>query len=88
MPHENTPDSSPCVRRRWGALAALFLCGAVSCSSPESADRQAGTQSPTFDDSSWADVGVPHTWNDTDTFINQDSGGGDGSMAGGTAWYR
>jgi beta-galactosidase len=51
------------------------------------ADAQ-GTQDPAFDDSSWADVGIPHTWNDTDTFLNQDSGGGDGSMQGGTSWYR
>jgi beta-galactosidase len=48
----------------------------------------ASQSSPTFDDSSWVEVGVPHTWNDTDTFINQDSGGGDGSMQGGTGWYR
>jgi hypothetical protein len=48
----------------------------------------AGAETPTFDDSSWADVGVPHTWNDADTFINQQSGGGDGSMAGGNNWYR
>jgi hypothetical protein len=39
-------------------------------------------------DVGWKDVGIPHTWNDTDTFINQRSGGGDGSMLGGTCWYR
>jgi hypothetical protein len=48
----------------------------------------AGAQNPSFDDSAWIDVGVPHTWNDVDTFINQESGGGDGSMVGGTNWYR
>ena len=47
-----------------------------------------GAETVAFDDSSWADVGVPHTWNDVDTFINQESGGGDGSMVGGTNWYR
>jgi hypothetical protein len=47
-----------------------------------------GAQDPAFDDSSWADVGVPHTWNDVDTFLNQESGGGDGSMVGGNNWYR
>jgi beta-galactosidase len=45
-----------------------------------------GAQSPTFDDSSWTDVGVPHTWNDADTFVNGESGGG--TMVGGTNWYR
>ena len=39
-------------------------------------------------DAGWKDVGIPHTWNDTDTYINQKSGGGDGSMAGGICWYR
>jgi beta-galactosidase len=48
----------------------------------------AGVQNPTFNDSAWTDVGVPHTWNDVDTFINEQSGGGDGSMAGGVNWYR
>jgi hypothetical protein len=47
-----------------------------------------GAQLPSFDDSAWTDVGVPHTWNDVDTFINQQSGGGDGSMVGGNNWYR
>jgi hypothetical protein len=48
----------------------------------------AGAAMPGFDDSQWQDVGIPHTWNDVDTFINQNSGGGDGSMAGGDNWYR
>ncbi|HEY5147647.1 MAG TPA: hypothetical protein VII82_12825, partial [Polyangiaceae bacterium] len=43
-------------------------------------------QSPIFDDSTWTDTGVPHTWNDADTFVNGQSGGG--TMAGGTNWYR
>jgi hypothetical protein len=47
-----------------------------------------GAETPAFDDSSWTDVGIPHTWNDVDTFINQNSGGGDGSMVGGNNWYR
>jgi hypothetical protein len=45
-------------------------------------------QNASVSDASWKDVGIPHTWNDTDTYINQQSGGGDGSMAGGTCWYR
>jgi hypothetical protein len=47
-----------------------------------------GAQNPTYNDASWKDIGIPHTWNDTDTYINQRSGGGDGSMLGGTHWYR
>ncbi len=46
----------------------------------------AGAQTPSFDDSTWADVGIPHTWNDADTFVNGESGGG--TMVGGTNWYR
>jgi hypothetical protein len=45
-------------------------------------------QAPAYNDAGWKDVGIPHCWNDTDTFINQVSGGGDGSMYGGTNWYR
>jgi beta-galactosidase len=33
-------------------------------------------------------VGIPHTWNDTDNFINEKMGGDDGSMLGGPFWYR
>ncbi|MBN1410193.1 MAG: DUF4982 domain-containing protein, partial [Spirochaetales bacterium] len=47
-----------------------------------------GAQDPGYNDSSWESVGIPHCWNDTDTYINEMSGGGDGSMAGGTCWYR
>jgi beta-galactosidase len=46
----------------------------------------AGAQAPSFDDSTWADVGIPHTWNDADTFVNGESGGG--TMVGGVNWYR
>ena len=45
-----------------------------------------GAQAPGFDDSAWSNVGIPHTWNDGDTFVNGQSGGG--TMAGGTNWYR
>jgi beta-galactosidase len=47
-----------------------------------------GAQATGYGDVAWKDIGIPHTWNDTDTFINQRSGGGDGSMMGGTCWYR
>ncbi|HEY2511936.1 MAG TPA: glycoside hydrolase family 2 TIM barrel-domain containing protein [Polyangiaceae bacterium] len=45
-----------------------------------------GAQAPTFDDFSWANVGIPHTWNDSDTFVNGESG--EGTMVGGVNWYR
>jgi beta-galactosidase len=45
-----------------------------------------GAQATTFNDSAWTQVGVPNTWNDNDTFVNGESGGG--TMVGGTNWYR
>ena len=48
----------------------------------------ANAQNTTFNDAAWKDVGIPHCFNDTDTYINQGSGGGDGSMLNGTCWYR
>ncbi|MET0256672.1 MAG: discoidin domain-containing protein, partial [Luteibacter sp.] len=43
---------------------------------------------PTFNDSAWLTVGLPHAANDFTTFINQESGGGQGSLDGETSWYR
>lgn len=43
---------------------------------------------PTFDDTAWETVGIPHAANDFTTFINQESGGGQGSLDGETSWYR
>jgi hypothetical protein len=44
--------------------------------------------STAFDDSSWAQVGIPHGANYFTTFLNTVSGGGDGYLDGGTQWYR
>lgn len=44
-----------------------------------------GAEAPTFDDSSWENVGVPHSFNDTDSFRNARNGGNPGQT---TAWYR
>ena len=44
---------------------------------------------PAFDDSSWATVSLPHTWNDVDTYralINH--AGGDQTYYQGIGWYR
>ena len=50
----------------------------------------AGAEQPGFDDSAWASVSLPHTWNETDSyraFISH--GGGDQSeKMFGVGWYR
>jgi len=50
----------------------------------------AGADQPAFDDSAWASVSLPHTWNETDTYrawINH--GLGDvGEKMFGIGWYR
>ncbi|NII04888.1 beta-1,3-glucanase family protein [Luteibacter anthropi] len=43
---------------------------------------------PSYDDSQWEVVGLPHAANDFTTFINQESGGGQGSLDGSLSWYR
>ncbi len=48
-----------------------------------------GADKPSFDDSSWTDVGTPHTWNDVDSYrklINHS--GGDVGIYQGIGWYR
>ena len=50
----------------------------------------AGADQPAFDDSAWASVSLPHTWNETDTyraFISH-SGGDQGEKMFGVGWYR
>ncbi|ADO69563.1 discoidin domain-containing protein [Stigmatella aurantiaca] len=44
--------------------------------------------SPSFDDSAWSQVGIPHGANYLTTFLNTVSGGGDGYLDGGSQWYR
>jgi hypothetical protein len=41
-----------------------------------------------FSDATWATVGIPHTWNDTNTFLNMGAGGNAGALQGVTGWYR
>ncbi|MGH7979225.1 MAG: glycoside hydrolase family 2 protein, partial [Limisphaerales bacterium] len=46
-------------------------------------------EQPDFDDSKWADVSAPHTWNDTDTFDDLIShSGGERHEYTGIGWYR
>ena len=41
-----------------------------------------------FDDSGWQVVGLPYDANQADTFINEQSGGGQGELTGNMNWYR
>jgi beta-galactosidase len=43
---------------------------------------------PTFNDSGWTPVGIPHGANDFTSFLNTTPGGGDGDLNGGNNWYR
>ena len=48
-----------------------------------------GAQDTDFPDSSWQQVGVPHSPDDLYSFLNAPAGGGDGSTSpAGTVWYR
>ncbi|HUI92228.1 MAG TPA: DUF4982 domain-containing protein [Chitinivibrionales bacterium] len=47
-----------------------------------------GGQNTSYSDASWKDVGVPHTYDDTGTFVNMSMGGNDGTVMPGTVWYR
>jgi beta-galactosidase len=49
-----------------------------------------GADKPAFDDSAWASVSLPHTWNETDTYraLISHSGGDQGEKMLGIGWYR
>jgi len=50
---------------------------------------QTNADQPGYDDSAWADVSLPHTWNDTDSYRAYIShGGGDRTERRGIGWYR
>lgn len=50
----------------------------------------AGAEQPGFDDSAWAAVSLPHTWNETDTYraYISHSGGDQSEKMFGIGWYR
>jgi beta-galactosidase len=73
-----TPEASNRVKINLGETPWKFM----------RSDPNGTPQASSYSDGTWKDVGVPHTYNDSDTYINQQSGGGDGSMYGGTVWYR
>ena len=45
-----------------------------------------GAKDAAFNDAAWKNVGIPHCWNDDDSYTNMESGGG--SMYAGIGWYR
>jgi len=48
-----------------------------------------GAQEAAFDDSTWTNVGLPHTWNDVDTYrTNISHPNGDQTYYQGIGWYR
>jgi hypothetical protein len=50
-----------------------------------------GAETVAFNDSAWPDVGIPHTWDDMNTFANNKSGGWTGPNNPATSsnnWYR
>jgi beta-galactosidase len=47
-----------------------------------------GAEAPAFDDSAWATVSTPHTYNDVDSFDELAGGGGERTLYMGLAWYR
>jgi beta-galactosidase len=48
-----------------------------------------GADQPAFDDSAWASVSLPHTWNETDSYRAYIShSGGDRGAKTGIGWYR
>jgi beta-galactosidase len=47
-----------------------------------------GAEAPSFDDSSWTTVSVPHTYNDVDSFDNYISSSGESAAAMQVTWYR
>jgi beta-galactosidase len=49
----------------------------------------AGADAVNFDDSAWANISLPHTWNEADSYRKYIShGGGDQSEKLGVGWYR
>ena len=48
----------------------------------------ANAATPNFNDASWTTVGIPYSADQLDTFINAESGGGDGDLNGPISWYR
>ncbi|HUI92121.1 MAG TPA: DUF4982 domain-containing protein [Chitinivibrionales bacterium] len=77
-----TPEPSNRVKINLGETPWKFL------RNDPAMNGASGPQAVGYNDSSWKTVGIPYTWNDTDTYVNEPSGGDDGTAYGGTNWYR
>src|SRR5271165_3440528 len=84
-------------------LSGFQICGAAQYAPPASPRATynfnpgwkfafgdaAGADQPAFDDSTWSNVSLPHTWNETDSYRNYIShSGGDRGEKNGIGWYR
>jgi len=90
------------VRRAVISLLALLVAPYVPAVAPRervilSFDRAwrfhlgdvAGAQDPTFDDSGWRNLDVPHDWSIEGEFSDTNpAGAGGGALPGGVGWYR
>jgi hypothetical protein len=60
----------------------------TSIAAKEVASLPAHPEAVTIDESAWQTVGIPRAVGQSDMFINMESGGGQGQLAGNVAWYR
>ena len=71
-----TAETSNRVKINFGATPWKFIRGDAL-----------NAQTATFNDAAWTTVGLPHTWNENDIFVNMPAGGPAPNM-GGIGWYR
>ena len=72
----NTPSQGNRLKINFGATPWLFSRG-----------DPVNAQAVNFNDAAWTTVGLPHTWNENDIYINT-AAGGPGPNMGGLSWYR
>jgi hypothetical protein len=72
----SAPDQGNRVKINFGATPWLFSRG-----------DPVNAQAVNFNDAAWTTVGIPHTWNENDIYVNTAAGGPAPNM-GGLSWYR
>ena len=94
-----------CLLLTLGLAAPLLLAAAPSVYHPPASPRATysfnpgwkfafgdapGAEQPGFDDTAWAGVSLPHTWNETDSYraYISHSGGDQSEKMMGSGWYR
>src|ERR1035438_7240495 len=103
MPHPNLSSIRRCLPGIVAILACCQAVSAAPYSPPQSSRAKLnfnlnwkfiredvpGAEAPGFDDSHWATVSTPHSFNDVDSFrvIINHSGGDRGTFKG-IVWYR